>query len=449
MINYLPIALALILSCALLYFAFISHRENERRATRVAVLLSIVVPVSIALMMLLPSTIQVISFAFIFGLGVVAILLVLFARGFGETVLPVPMGRIDERDTMFARQRLVPGSENYEEYYSRHPKLKEVDDQIRRAPGLLSPLAKEYHPYAAALTGAAFDTIDALHALVEPSPSALQVGIDPQAASQYVIGIAKHLGALQAGVTRLRDYHVYSHAGRRVGNYGVRIQLDHHYAIAISVEMSHDNVQLAPQMMQTAEVAKQYLNSATIAVQIAKAIASLGYRARAHIDGNYQVVCPLVAQDAGLGVIGRMGILMSEKAGPRVRLAVVTTDLPLLENSASPDVSMWEFCRICRKCADNCPTRSISSDEPIDIGGVQRWQIRSETCYHYWNTIGTDCGRCLAVCPYSHPNTFAHNFVRWTTKRSALAQRALLFMDDLFYGREPEPRKLPSWLPHP
>ena len=47
--------------------------------------------------------------------------------------------------------------------------------------------------------------------------------------------------------------------------------------------------------------------------------------ARAHIDGNYQVIAPLVARDAGLGTIGRMGLLMTPELGPRVRLAVVTT----------------------------------------------------------------------------------------------------------------------------
>ena len=78
------------------------------------------------------------------------------------------------------------------------------------------------------------------------------------------------------------------------------------------------------------ESARRYLDSGAIAVQLALFLKGIGYRARAHIDGNYRVVCPLVARDAGLGEIGRMGILMTPALGPRVRIAVVTTDFPLV-----------------------------------------------------------------------------------------------------------------------
>jgi len=84
---------------------------------------------------------------------------------------------------------------------------------------------------------------------------------------------------------------------------------------------------LAPIIMESSQ---KYLDSGSIAVQLAAFIRNLGYPALAHIDGNYQVVCPLVARDAGLGDIGRMGLLMTPKLGPRVRIGVVTTDLPLL-----------------------------------------------------------------------------------------------------------------------
>ena len=38
-----------------------------------------------------------------------------------------------------------------------------------------------------------------------------------------------------------------------------------------------------------------------IAVDVAKYLRELGYSARAHIDGNYRVIAPLVARAAGLG----------------------------------------------------------------------------------------------------------------------------------------------------
>ena len=157
--------------------------------------------------------------------------------------------------------------------------------------------------------------------------------------------------------------------------------------------------------------------------------------ARAHIDGNYRVIAPLVAKDAGIGEIGRMGILMTPGLGPRVRLGVVTTDLPLIADPPTDDRSVIDFCTVCKKCAENCPSRSISFDDRTRIDGGWRWAIDPDTCFRYWNAVGTDCGVCMTVCPYSHPDNVVHDIVRWAIRRSGAARRAALWMDDLFYGR--------------
>ena len=72
-------------------------------------------------------------------------------------------------------------------------------------------------------------------------------------------------------------------------------------------------VSAAPSASIVMESGQQYLGSGIIALQVAAFIRNLGFEARAHIDGNYEVVCPLVARDAGLGEIGRMGLLMTPK----------------------------------------------------------------------------------------------------------------------------------------
>ena len=176
-------------------------------------------------------------------------------------------------------------------------------------------------------------------------------------------------------------------------------------------------------------------------------IRGLGYPARAHIDGNYRVVAPLVARDAGLGEIGRMGLLMTPELGPRVRLGVVTTDLRLVPDPRREDPSALDFCRVCKKCAENCPSRSIPLGDREAIDGALRWRIDADTCFRYWNLTGTDCGRCMAVCPYSHPDNALHNLVRWTIRCSGAARRAALWLDDVVYGDRPTSRPAPDWVP--
>lgn len=81
------------------------------------------------------------------------------------------------------------------------------------------------------------------------------------------------------------------------------------------------------------------------------------------------------------------------------------------------------------------------------IDGALRWRINHDLCFRYWNAVGTDCARCMSVCPYSHPDSPVHNLVRRTVRRSGLARRAVAWLDDLFYGSNPPPMPAPSWLP--
>ena len=378
--------------------------------------------------------------------GAAAVLFVAFRRAHRRpSPRSEPRGRLDERTTMFSRAELVPGSERFTAYYADHPGHRAGDDAWRRAPGLLRPGTRYWHPLAFPAAEASFAAIEPLHAVVDGAPASRRREVDPAAAARFLKGWLRHLGAVDVGVTRLRPEHVYAVGGRRE-RYGQRLVHDLPRAIAFTVEMDHAMVAAAPQASTVMESALQYHRAAGLAVQAALWIRSLGYRARAHIDGDYLVVCPLVARDAGLGEIGRMGLLMTPRLGPRVRLGVVTTDLPLPVDAPTHDPSVLDFCAICRKCADACPAGAIPAGPRAPVDGVPRWRIDQQACYAFWCRAGTDCARCVAVCPYSHPDTWWHRLVRAGVRRSHLLRRLALWGDDLVYGRRPRVRRPPGWL---
>jgi ferredoxin len=376
--------------------------------------------------------------------GLVIVLLPIGRKLPGED--DIPNGRIDERDSMFSRNELQPGSERFEAYYHRRPEKKLLDDNFRKRPGLMGQGALYYDPYSAVATEASFKTVAAFHALLdeERSPKK-QEAVDPAKMAVFLKQWAKKLGALSVGITELKPHHLYTIIGRG-DRYGQLVELDHRFALALTVEMDKTMVDRAPHGPTAMESAQQYLNSGAIAVQLAEFIRHLGYSARAHIDGSYRVVCPLVARDAGLGEIGRMGLLMTPKLGPRVRLAVVTSNIPLVTDQRVRDVTMIDFCERCLKCADACPSKSISFEGRQEIDGVKRWQINAESCFTYWCTVGTDCALCMRSCPYSHPDSFVHNVVRAGIKQSVLFRELALKMDDFFYGRTPVPARQLPWL---
>lgn len=430
----------------MLWAAVVSSRENEPSAAKRALLFAVLFPLPYLAAGLLSFPFQpvvAVILLSITGLAGLALLIPYNPQNYRET--DTPIGQIDERDIMFSRNALAIGSLRFEDYYRRNPDKKPLDDKFREKPGLLNKQALFFNPYSFAAAEASFMTVTQFHNLVEGEVAPEQISPNPQEISRYLKNWSLKLGAVSVGITELKDYHRYSHVGR--GNdYGQPVSLNHPYAIAFTVEMDKLMLDRAPYGPTVMESAQQYLNAGAIAVQLAQFIRALGFDARAHIDGNYRVVCPLVARDAGLGELGRMGLLMTPELGPRVRLGVVTTTLPLITDERVKDNSVIDFCTICKKCADVCPSKSIPNGDRHPIDGVVRWQINSEKCFTYWCTVGTDCGRCVSVCPYAHPNNRFHNLIRFGIDNSAIFRRFALKMDDIFYGRKPTPAPLLTWM---
>ena len=344
--------------------------------------------------------------------------------------------RVDERDVMFARASYKPGTERYDTYYAMRPGNKEIDDKIRKLPRLLDPGGKYYDPIRSRKVDDVFDEVREYTAKVDGDVNSDRIEVNSEEMTRDIKEMVLAMGAAEVGVGKLNQDFVYSHVGRGPEPWGEEIVNDHKFVVVFSLEMDYRCVEAAPQLEITEETARNYLLGAQIAVKVAEFVRGLGYPARGHISGsNYQVMLPAAGYEAGLGELGRHGYLISPTYGSRIRLGAVTTDLPLVADS--PIVfGVQDFCSRCMKCANNCPAGAISTGEKEEIRGVQKWQLNIEGCYRYWRTVGTDCGLCMKVCPFSHPPTLTHNLVRLGIRRSSFARTMSVWGDDLFYGRK-------------
>jgi len=361
--------------------------------------------------------------------------------------------RVDERDAVFHRfYRLRPGTPEFAAYYEQHPDKVELDAEVSAQPQLGHPGHPTYHALTSNFQTATTKVLDSITKEIDWPSSPIEgkkVEASPEELTRRVKGFVRFLGADLVGTTKLDPSHVYSHIGRSPGPWGDPIELDHPNAIAIAVEMSHDMVRHAPDIATTTETMLQYFEVAKIALIVARYINLLGYEARAHVDGNYRVMCVPIARDAGLGELGRLGLLITREYGPRVRLSVVTTDLPLCHDQPI-HFGVQDFCALCKKCATNCPSDSVDAGDKGIYYGVEKWQTDRDGCYRFWRQRSSDCALCVRTCPYSHPGTMMHDVVRWAIGRNALARRIALRGDDLLYGRKPVERvSLPPWHDHP
>lgn len=373
----------------------------------------------------------------LFALAVVIIFTALFFAPLGR-IRSMKIGeiteRFDERDVVFAREDYQPGTWQYEQYYARRPQFKQIDDKLRKLPELLEPGGRYYDPEQSPRIDSIFEKIERLTTEVDGAVASVRQNADAAQKTDFVKQKLIELGADEVGIAELNPMYVYSHVGRGPHTWGEPITNNHRFVIAFTLEMRYDPVQTAPTLPITEETAHRYLRAARISVELADMIRNLGYPARAHISGsNYQVILPAVAYDAGLGELGRLGYLISPKFGARIRLGAVTTDLPLMTDQPI-SFGVQDFCARCRKCSTNCPPGAIPLSRTSNIRGVSKWPLNAEQCLYYWRVLGTDCGICMKVCPFSHPPTFVHNLVRAGIRRSSFARWVSVWADDFLYG---------------
>jgi reductive dehalogenase len=366
--------------------------------------------------------------------------------------------RFDERDQVFARNRsLPPGSEQYRMFYSEHPQWEERDAKRRERGGPLGVPGTIDKPHEGPNVAALFASFSIPHYLgsshtvqpkAHPHFHEEKVSLSPEEATSRVKGFALHLGADLVGIAEINPLWVYSRRGEIFWNnwedWGTEIKVPQSYAIVFAMEMSRDMIWAAPHTASVVESGLIYAKGAFIATELASFIANLGYSATANHLRHYDVLLVPMAVDAGLGELGRFGFLITKELGPRVRLGCVTTDLPLLPDRPV-DIGVEDFCRVCKKCAHCCPSKSIPFDAPLEVNGTLRWKLNAETCFDYWGRIGTDCCLCMRVCPWSHPRTLPHRLITELVVRNRIARRIFSPTDDLFYGKKPRPASPPKW----
>lgn len=123
----------------------------------------------------------------------------------------------------------------------------------------------------------------------------------------------------------------------------------------------------------------------------------------------------MAATSAGIGWIGKNGLLISPEYGPRLSLATVLTDAPLKTGNPIE----FSMCRECSLCMDFCPSRAITGEEWSRFDPYVEL-LKIDRCAPYKKNSRAlngkpNCGLCVNICPYGrkgHKNNEAMQMAR-------------------------------------
>ncbi|WP_368292963.1 reductive dehalogenase [Dehalobacter sp. TBBPA1] len=314
--------------------------------------------------------------------------------------------------------------------------------------GSLTIVAK--HPFSASI--AAGLTYVGPDVAVSGKPAVQKLEIpDPEQMSKHIKDCAYFLRADEVGIGKMPAYAYYSHralVGRDkmlapVETWTKPYTESLPYVIVVMIDQNlltmlgstgYDGISGSQSFLG-------YHQTANITVILAQYIRNLGYNARAHHARNYGAVMPPVVIAAGLGELSRTGdCSIHPRLGFRHKVAAVTTDLPLVPDQPI-DFGLQDFCRVCGKCAEYCPSGAITVDKDyVEHNGYLRWNSDFKKCtiFRCTNEEGSSCGRCMKVCPWnSKENSWFHEAGIWIGSRGESNARLLKSIDDMFgYGTE-------------
>jgi epoxyqueuosine reductase len=136
-----------------------------------------------------------------------------------------------------------------------------------------------------------------------------------------------------------------------------------------------------------------------LAERIAAAIGPFGYRVFAD---SAPVLEKALAEQAGLGWIGKHGNLLDRRAGSWFFLGEIYVDLPL-----PVDQPATAHCGRCTACLDSCPTRAIVAPYRVDARRCVSYhtiELRGPIPLEFRRAIGNriyGCDDCQLVCPWN------------------------------------------------
>jgi len=355
-----------------------------------------------------------------------------------------PAERFDQRDHANSRLALRIGTPEYEDYYKRHPELKEKDDAERELFKRSDERLRLGEPinYQLSIMGTLGygRRILAQNEFCTGEPSPNKVEIDPKVITEKIKALALAMGTDKVGITYLNENWIYTYRAHPYDPvpYGETVELPYKYIICMAFKLPLSCLRNAPDFGSTSASYWTYSRASLPAVILARIIRELGYEARATPPGNtpFFVVPHFVM--AGIGEYSRMGICVTKEFGAAFKPSSVLTNMPL-EVDKPVDFGLQRFCRKCKICAKNCPSGAISSGDWELVRGYRRWRIDGEKCRHFWDTIGRECSICVVSCPWTRMSNINRNLAV-----HKVFQDIYITLENRIYKRKIGPR--PTWL---
>ncbi len=201
---------------------------------------------------------------------------------------------------------------------------------------------------------------------------------------------AKSLGIEQIGFAKIPRKLIFRDRAIRYDN-----------TIVLLKEMNKEAIKKAPSLETFKTVFKTYDDLGIITNKLTNYLRENNFYAQASHPLGGLVLYPPLAQKAGLGWLGKHGLLITPQFGARQRISAIFTNISNLPiNNSNEHEWIEHFCEKCNKCIRKCPPKAIL-DMPTTHPSGRKTHIDRSKCLPYFND-NQGCSICLKECVFSY-----------------------------------------------
>ncbi len=195
--------------------------------------------------------------------------------------------------------------------------------------------------------------------------------------------LAHSVGIVEIGYTKMDS--------ELVGNKGILYP----NAIVLTFKMDKELIKTAPGEKAQQLNDELYAKLGKITYQLSDFIRSKGYSTQvAHPYGNL-IGFSQLGQQAGLGWIGKSGLLITPELGPQLKISAIFTSIENLPEKSMEDHSwVGDYCERCSKCTIACPENAMVN--------VIHPTGNKDTAFHPELCVGCSkgCTSCIEECVF-------------------------------------------------
>lgn len=193
---------------------------------------------------------------------------------------------------------------------------------------------------------------------------------------------------------KAKDLDIFKVGYTKLEAKGINDEITHENVIILAIEMDENIIKTSPGEKAKNLNKRFYDKFRKITEESSEYIKIAGFKTQIAYPNEKLLDLPFLAQKAGLGYVGKNGLLITPEFGSKIKLSGILTSMngSIFDKNINDHEWIREQCKDCVECIESCESEAL-----IEISDNYMAELSKIKC------IGSEegCTYCIEKCPFN------------------------------------------------